>query len=208
MDNITKIKNLLQYTTTSDKSYNGKNYDGGYHSLNLHGVKTKGQRQPLERLEDVPFNFRDKTILDIGSNQGGMLLSIQDKIKEGIGIDFDYRLVNAANRIRSSHKYNNLDFFVFDLNKEDFNLINNFAENEFDIIFMLSVCMWIKPWKELCVWCANNAKCCLFETNGKQYQQEEQISVLRTLYKNVTLVRGQSIDDKSQSKRKLYYCEN
>lgn len=208
MDDIKKIKNLLQYTTTSDKTYNGEQYDGGYHSLNIHNVSTTGQRQPSERLAGVPFDFNNKTVLDIGSNQGGMLFEIQDSIKEGVGIDFDYRLVNVANKIQNSHNYNNLNFFVFDLEKEDFNLIHNFSQYKVDIIFLLSVCMWIKPWKELVYWCSKTAKSCLFETNGKKWQQQEQLEVLQSSYKNVTLIRDKSIDDPSQSKRKLYYCEN
>lgn len=208
MNNISKIKNLLQYTTTSDKTYNGSIYEGGYHSLVIHGEETKGQRQPKERLDGVPFNFDNTTVLDIGSNQGGMLFAIQNQIKEGVGIDFDHRLVNVSNRIKGSHDYKNLNFFVFDLENEDFNLINNFADNKFDIIFLLSVCMWIKNWKELCAWCSVNAKSCLFETNGKKHEQQEQLDVLNSLYKSVILVRDKSTDDKSQSKRRLYYCEN
>lgn len=208
MNKITKIKNLLQYTATSDKTYNGADYDGGYHSLVIHGEKTKGQRQPRERLDGVPFDFKNKTVLDIGSNQGGMLFAIQDQINEGVGIDFDHRLVNAANRIKGSHNYSNLNFFVFDLDNEDFDLINNFADNKFDIIFLLSVCMWIENWRELCKWCSINAKSCLFETNGNKKEQQEQLDVLNSLYKDVVLIRDKSTDDKSQSKRRLYYCEN
>lgn len=205
---MNKIKNLLQYTVTSGSAYNGRHYEGGYHTLTIHGEVIKGQRNPKQRLEDIPFDFNNKTVLDIGSNQGGMLFAVQDKIKEGVGIDFDHRLVNVANRIRSSHKYHNLNFFVFNLENEDHNLINNFADNKFDIVFLLSVCMWIKNWRELCKWCSANAKSCLFETNGKKDQQLEQVELLKTLYKKVTLIRDKSDDDASQSKRKLYYCEN
>jgi len=208
MKEFDKINNLLQYTTTSSKSYNGKLYEGGYHSLIIHGVETKGQRKPGKRLEDIPFDFTNKTVLDIGSNQGGMLFEIQNKIKEGVGIDFDHRLVNASNRIRGSHKYTNLNFFVFNLEKEDFNLINSFAENKFDIIFLLAVCMWIKPWKKLVTWCSENAKSCLFETNGKKFQQQEQVEYLKTVYKTVTMIRAKSTDDPGQPNRSLYYCEN
>ena len=208
MNEYDKIKNLLQYTTTSNQTYNGEQYEGGYHSLNIHGVETKGQRKPGKRLEDIPFDFTNKTVLDIGSNQGGMLFEIQNKIKEGVGIDFDHRLVNVSNRIKISHNYSNLNFYVFDLDKENFNLINNFAQNRFDIVFLLAVCMWIKPWKELITWCGQNAKSCLFETNGKKHEQKEQAEFLKTVYKNVTLIRAKSTDDASQSKRSLYYCEN
>ena len=203
---MNKIKNLLQYTTTSGKAYNGGGYEGGYHTLTIHNQEIKGQRNPKERLQDIPFDFTNKTVLDIGCNQGGMLFALQDKIKDGIGIDFDYRLINVANRIRSSHNYNNLNFYVFNLEKEDFDLISNFSDNKIDIVFLLSVCMWIDNWKELCMWCSKNARCCLFETNGKKNQQEEQVDFLKTLYKKVILIRDKSNDDASQTKRRLYFC--
>lgn len=208
MNTINKIKNLLQYTTTSDKTYNGSQYEGGYHTLTILGNTIKGQRNPAQRLEGVPYDFNGKTVLDVGSNQGGMLFQIQDKIAQGVGIDFDHRLINVANRIKQSHNYSNLNFYVFDLEKEDFNLIENFADKQIDIIFLLSVCMWIKNWKEFCTWCSLNAKSCLFETNGKKYEQAEQVEFLQTIYKTVTLIREKSVDDESQTKRKLYYCEN
>lgn len=208
MNDFNKIKNLLQYTTTSDKSYNGSEYEGGYHTLSICGRTIIGQRNPAQRLEGVPYDFTNKTVLDVGSNQGGMLFQIQDSIEQGIGIDFDHRLVNVANKIKQTHNYSNLNFYVFDLEKETFDLINNFASKQIDIIFLLSVCMWIKNWKELCTWCSTNAKSCLFETNGKKTEQAEQVEFLKTLYKTVLLIREKSNDDPSQTKRQLYFCEN
>jgi len=208
MNDYIKIKNLLQYTTTSDKSYNGGEYEGGYHTLNICDRTILGQRNPAQRLEGVPYDFTNKTVLDVGSNQGGMLFQVQDNIEQGIGIDFDHRLVNVANKIKQTHNYSNLNFYVFDLEKETFDLINNFASKQIDIIFLLSVCMWIKNWKEFCTWCSINAKSCLFETNGKKSEQAEQVKFLKTLYKTVLLIREKSNDDLSQTKRQLYFCEN
>jgi hypothetical protein len=208
MNENTKIKNLLKYTTVSEKSYNGSLYEAGYHTLNIHGEIVPGQRQPSKRLDSVPFDFNNKVVLDMGSNQGGMLFEIQNKIKEGIGIDFNHRLVNVANKIKQSHDYSNLSFYVFDLENEDLNLIKNFLKNEIDIIFLLSICMWIKNWKDLCIWCSKNASACLFESNGAKNDQEDQFIFLKSIYKNVHLIREKSIDDPIQHKRKLYYCDN
>jgi hypothetical protein len=49
-------------------------------------------RGQLERLSKVPFDFSRKSVLDIGSNQGGMLINLGDKLKWGVGIDGDSRL--------------------------------------------------------------------------------------------------------------------
>ena len=110
MNDFEKIKNLLTYTVTSGKSYNGRNHETGYHTLKINGQVLPGQRKPGQRLSTVRYDFTNKVVLDIGSNQGGMLFEIADKIKYGIGIDFDPRLVNVANRISNTNKYN-IDFY-------------------------------------------------------------------------------------------------
>lgn len=207
MDTFKKIKNLLQYTTTSGKHYNGAEYEGGYHTLTVQGKTITGQRLPSFRLEDLDYDFSNKTVLDIGSNQGGMLFEIQKEIKQGIGIDFDHRLVNVANRISDVENYENLNFYVFDLKNEDFNLINNFSNDKIDVVFLLAVCMWIPNWKSLIKWVYDNSNVCLFETNGKKNQQEEQISYLKNLYKTVTVIKESSDDDLKQKKRITLWCE-
>lgn len=203
---LDKIKNLLTYTITSGKAYNGGKYEGGYHTLTIQGETIQGQRLPSYRYEKINYDFTGKTVLDIGSNQGGMLYEIQSKIKQGIGVDFDHRLVNVANRISSAQDYNNLNFYVFNLDKEDYNLLNNFADDKIDVIFLLSVCMWIKDWKSLVKWVYENSNHCLFETNGKKEQQQEQIDFLKSLYKDVTITHNQSLDDNSQKKRMTVWC--
>ena len=203
---IKKIKNLLVYTTTSGKQYNGGLYEGGYHTLSIDSEVIKGQRNPSQRLEGVNFDFADKTILDIGSNQGGMLYEIQSKIKQGVGVDIDHRLVNVANRISNYNSYNNLNFYIFDADKEEFDLLNNYADEKYDVIFLLAVCMWIKSWKELISWVYDNSNYCLFETNGKKHLQTEQFEYLKSLYASVELIHKRSDDDPKQKKRSTYWC--
>ena len=208
MSDLEKIKNLLTYTVTSGKSYNGRHHETGYHTLKINGQVLPGQRNPGQRLSTVKYDFTNKVVLDIGSNQGGMLFEIADKIKYGIGIDFDPRLVNVANRISNTNKYN-IDFYNFNLDKEDFNLINNLnRENNIDVVFLLAVCMWIKPWKELIAWVKLNSNYCLFETNGKSKQQAEQIDYLNKTFRSVEILAESSQDDPKQKKRKLLWCSS
>lgn len=204
--NKDKIKKLLQYTHNSGKIYNGRHHTYGYHTLNIDGEILEGQRKPELRLTNVPYDFKGKNILDIGSNQGGMLFEISSKINYGLGLDFDPRLVNVANRI-SKHKNLNIDFYNLDLEKENFDIIHDFSRvDNFNVIFLLAVCMWIKPWKELISWVSNNCEYCLFETNGKDHQQQEQINFLNQKFKSVQILSEQSLDDPTQKKRKLLWC--
>jgi SAM-dependent methyltransferase len=204
--NKDKIKTLLQYTITSGSIYNGRNHVYGYHTQTIDGEVLSGQRNPNIRLSKLNYDFTNKSVLDIGSNQGGMLFEIADKISYGMGIDYDKRLVNVSNRI-SKHNNYNIDFYNFDLASEDFNLINDLSRVEkFDTIFLLAVCMWIPTWKDLIKWVHKNSNNCLFETNGKKQQQQDQIDFLKQTYSSVTMLAEQSDDDPDQKKRKLLWC--
>jgi 2-polyprenyl-3-methyl-5-hydroxy-6-metoxy-1,4-benzoquinol methylase len=206
MSNLDKIKNLLIYTVTSGKDYNGRNFVTGYHTLQIEGQTFTGQRQPALRLKDVPYNFNGKAVIDIGSNQSGMLFELADKIKYGVGIDYDPRLVNVANRISNEYGYD-IDFYNFDLSKEDFDLINCFSKvDKFDVILLLAICMWIPNWKELIIWVQKNSSYCLFETNGKTLVQKEQIAFLKKTFTKVEIIAETSDDDPKQKDRKLLWC--
>jgi 2-polyprenyl-3-methyl-5-hydroxy-6-metoxy-1,4-benzoquinol methylase len=208
IDNDTQqILNLLNYTKTSGSDYNAQDFPAGYHTIDLNKLHVEGQRKPKERLQIVPYDFTGKTVLDIGCNQGGMLFSIADKIAHGVGIDYDYRLINASNRIKGYTGTNHLDFYVFDLEKEDLNIINDLIPGgKVDIVFLLAVCMWIRNWKQVIDQAKKLSSAMLFESNGAAEVQNEQVAYLRARYKNVQLLSEKSNDDISQHSRRLYLC--
>lgn len=202
-----KILNLLEYTKMSGASYSARHYPAGYHSIYLSGRKIQGQRDPAERLKNVPFNFEGKSVLDLGSNQGGMLFQVSDKIRWGIGLDYDYRMVNIANKISYS-KISNCGFYVFDFEKDPLELIPDLLpEDRVDIIFLLSVCMWVKNWEELIEFCVNISDTMLFESNGTDQQQNEQEQKLRSLFVSVHKIAESSEDDPKQKNRRLFICD-
>lgn len=204
-----KLINLLNYTKKSGSTYSGEIYNAGYHTIKIGEKTLVGQRNPAQRLENIPYDFTNKSVLDIGCNQGGMLREIADKIKFGVGLDYDSRMINVANRIKSFERKNNLSFYVFDLEKENLAYINDFLPTEkLDVCFLLSVCMWLKNWKELLWFVKQNSTILIFESNGNEKQQNEQISFLKTLYKEVNLINETSEDDPLQKKRMLFLCKN
>lgn len=208
---INNVLSLLNYAKTSSKTYNGSFYGSAYHSVKLKGYYFRGQREPNLRLQKVPYDFTGKTVLDIGCNAGGMLHVIADKIKLGVGIDYDYRLINAGNAIKAINKTDTLSFYRFDLEKEELNLIKNYILSEtgkVDICFLLSVCMWIKNWREVIGFVASIANNLLFETNGNNQEQLSQIQELKKHYKNIIMVEEESNDDPGQPNRKLLLCTN
>lgn len=204
-----KVLNLLNYTKSSDSDYAARKFESAYHTIRLGEHQFAGQRNPWQRLADVPFEFDGATVFDIGCNQGGMLFCLRDRIREGIGIDYDYRMINAAHRIRAFNSANNLHFYVFDLEKEDLDLLTNFIPSQgIDIVFLLSVCMWIRNWRAVIRKAREIAPCLLFETNGSHQQQNDQVFFLREQFASVDLIRDSSPDDPGQKARRLYICPN
>jgi len=202
-----KIINLLNYTKRSASAYDGEGYDVGYHSFNIGGRKFKGQRDPTQRFANVEYDFTGKTLLDIGCNQGGMIHEVADQIKHGVGIDYDSRMINVANRIRSYNNSQNVDFFVFNLEEEPLDMITDLLpEGKVDIAFLLSVCMWFNNWKDVVKFVYDHSDALLFESNGKVEQQDEQIAYLNELYSRVDLLAATSEDDPRQKRRKLLIC--
>ena len=204
---IKKVLNLLSYTKTSSVSYSAGAFDSGYHSFKIDDYEFKGQRNPKQRFKDLPFSLIGMSVLDIGSNQGSMLYTFADEIKYGVGIDYDSRMINVANKIRSYKNINNIDYYVFNLETENLEYINDFLpDNQVDVVFLLSICMWIKNWKEVIDFSAKVSPKMIFESNGNPQQQEEQIDYLKKTYKNVDIINETSEDDSSQKLRKLIYC--
>lgn len=202
-----KLLNLLAYTKASGSSYSAQEFPSGYHTLRISGHEFKGQRDPNQRLQSVPFEFAGASVLDLGCNQGGMLFSIADRIRVGIGVDYDHRMINAANRIRCHCEAGNLDFYVFDLDREDLQLLRNFLRDRtVDIVFLLSVCMWLRNWKSVIDFAHSVSSAILFESNGSEEQQREQEAYLRSHYGNIFKVRDTSTDDAGQPNRRLFLC--
>ena len=205
--NVRRALNLIEYTKIGTSPYAGINYHSAYHSVELCGINVNGQRNPRARLQGVDFDFSGKTVLDIGCNQGGMLFAVSELVRYGVGIDYDYRMINAANRVGAVNRVGNVHFYVFDLEKENLDLIDNFiADATVDIVFLLSVCMWIKNWRSVIDKSLLLSENLLFETNGTEDQQIEQENYVRSKYERVDLVRDSSDDDPRQRSRRLFLC--
>ena len=199
-----QIINLLNYSKTSNSSYCADEFAAGYHTITLNGERLDGQRDPTRRLEAVPIDFADKTVLDLGCNQGGMLFQVADRAKWCVGVDYNPRLINISNRLRAAKGAFNSNFYVFDLDREDLQLIRDFLPGErVDVCFLLSVCMWLKNWRAVIKFAASVSAVLLFEANGTERQQQEQIETLASEFEIVRMLADESPDDPTQRHRKL-----
>lgn len=100
-------------------------------------------------------------------------------------------------------------FYVFDIDKDPHDLLLDYLDGgRTDVVFLLSVCMWVEKWRDPITFCAGIAARMVFESNGTEAQQAEQIEHLRKTFRDVSLVSGESQDDPGQKKRKLLLAQN
>ena len=206
---LIQVRNLLDYTKTSNTRYAGQGFPAGYHTIDILGVRLQGQREPSSRLTMAPIDFTGKTVLDLGCNQGGMLHPIRDKVKWAVGVDYDSRMINVANKIKCVNGADNLSFFVIDLERESLNIIRDFLPDlQVDVVFLLSVCMWIENWREVIDFAQIISISMLFETNGTPQQQRDQLNYLERKYHSVQVLSESSTDDPKQRNRALYFLSD
>lgn len=201
------VLRVLDEVRRSGRAYSGHMFLVGYHSLQLGNYYLRGQRECKTRLSEVPFDFAQKVVVDLGCNSGGMLHALAPSIDTGFGFDFNPKCINAARSIQALNGSNNLHFLNFDLDKDDLTVIPALCLNRrVDICFLLSVCMWIDRWREVIHAAARLADAMLFETNGSAQQQREQVAELRRCYGTVRELAESSPDDLLQGARKLLLC--
>lgn len=200
---IDSIKNEIKKTCgRSEKTgawYNRTEF--GYHSFNIGNINVRGQRTPKSRIEIFRkvYNFENKKIIDLGCNNGGMLFHLTE-IKKGVGLDFDQRCIDCANKLKKIFQFTyDLEFLYKDLNKP----IN--LKEKFDVAFLLSLGSWIKNWKELYSDISKIAKVVFLETNNDK-EGVDQIKHMSNLGYNINLICDNSKDDTTGNHgRKTYF---
>jgi SAM-dependent methyltransferase len=203
-----RIVNIINYSKDAGKSYGGKGYEFGYHTLRVGDEILWGQRNNAARVASLPYDFKNKIVLDIGCGPGGMLHTLSPSIAFGVGIDCNYRLINLANAVKQFDQLTNIAFYVFDIEKEPITFVTNFLDKyrKIDVCLFLSMAKWIKRWKEVIHYCKSIAPTLVFESNGSTREQTDQITFIRGLYSSAKLVSKTSEDDPKQKRRQLYLC--
>ncbi len=145
------------------------------------------------------LSFRNKRVLDIGCNTGGMLLHIPE-IAHGVGLDYDEACIKSAIGMRDTFQFaNRLEFHCVDLNREDLHF-----KTEFDIGFLLSVGSWVKNWRGLYKKVFDACRVIYLETNNDT-EGADQLEFFKDLGVKIHLVIKESLDDSTGNKgRKTY----
>ena len=206
---IQSMLNVLDYTKTNKKWYDDKELFAGYHTVSILGEEFKGQREPKKRIAKIDYDFTNKRVLDVGCSNGGLLHALADKLKLGVGVDFNSKCVNAANALKAINHIDNIHFYSFDLDKENLSMLPNYIFGEpVDVCFFFNISLWVKRWKQVFTLCSELTTTMLFEAHGSDEQQNEQMNFVKSVYGSIRLLSEQSDDDPTYSKRKMYICES
>ena len=158
----------------------------------------EGWRNPLTRINSVPFDFNNKTVLDLGCNCGGTLFAVADKIKFGLGVDIVPEAIEAADETANKNHIVNVNFRVLDLTKKTH--IEKLPKT--DIVFALSIAKHINNWRDIIE--ILEPQYCLFEANGGRDGGTipDQMSWLKTKFTKADILM-----EEYESTRKLILCE-
>ena len=204
---VLEVFRLIDKVRRSGEQYSGESCVTGYHSLVLNDKYFRGQRECAGRLAQVPFDFTQKVVVDLGCNVGGMLHPLSKRIRKGYGFDINQDCIGAAQSISVLNRSPNLDFFQFDLDRQPFSSLRKPLLGEtIDICFLLSMCCWLKRWQTVVLESSRISENLLFESNGTEHQQEAQVELLGKCYRQVQLLSPNSWDDLCRSDRKLFLC--
>jgi hypothetical protein len=177
---------------------------GGYHSIQIGNLNLTGQRNPNERLAILRqfLDFRDKVVVDLGCNVGGMLHHLTE-VKHAYGFDYDARSIKAAMRIAQVFHLRET-FRQADLNTFDPAATFSTLKHTPDIVFMLSIGSWVAQWPTLFEAVANTGvQAIVLETNNDDEGKPQQ-DLFRRLGKHVKMISQSRDDITGNSRRRTY----
>ena len=207
-----EVLKIINYSLGRKRETFGHGFKSAYHTIKIGDKTIEGQRDIDKRFENIDYDFKGKNVIDFGCNIGGMLHKISDDINFGVGLDYNSKVINAANLISTANNINNVKFYTFNLDKEKLKIVDSLTlGKKIDVCFVLAIALWVKRWKEVVEYCYNISDTLIYESNGDDRFQLEQQSFLRTLYSDVKLLAEKSMDDNRKDaqskKRMLFICQ-
>lgn len=92
-------------------NYDSYDYGNGYFYQSFSAINISGYRDTEARVDELKLKERlkGKSVLDIGSNAGFILLSIADQISSGVGIEFNQYLVQTGKEVQAHLGHKNIE---------------------------------------------------------------------------------------------------
>ena len=96
------------------KNYAHYDYGSGYYYQSMKQIGVSGYRNTEERIEQLHLHdlLKDRTVLDIGSNTGFLLLYLSKDVARGVGIEFNPYLVRTADAVKEFLGAGNIEFLA------------------------------------------------------------------------------------------------
>lgn len=152
----------------------------------------KGQRDPAARYELLSgsVDFVNKTVLDLGCKDGGMILGVAEVARQAVGVDFDAALVRVGNSIvkRLGWSDQEVSFHTFDLNgRASLNTLLALSAQRlrFDIITMYAINVWMRYPVRVVLWALRHAEILVMEVDGDAEVQKKMIFLLAKMCRSV-----------------------
>jgi len=128
-----RYKKLRKIISNIEKNSSFYDYGEGYFyqslsKINLRGLRNSKYRKDILKIERFSKN---KSILDIGTNTGFLLMEMENNFKNCLGIDHNPSLIEIANIVKNNLGISNINFLCKSI--YDFDL-----DKKFDIVLSLA----------------------------------------------------------------------
>jgi SAM-dependent methyltransferase len=133
-NDLLELHKKLKIIRIKSKNYNSYDYGNFYYYQSFKKIQISGFRNTEERIQKLNIEniIKNKSILDIGSNSGFLLLSIANDIRDGYGIDINPYLVETSNTVKSYLNIDNVNFVSSPFESMEF------GEKKFEVVLSLA----------------------------------------------------------------------
>ena len=124
-------KDLSLINLRKDKNF--FDYGVGYFYQSFGKLKIRGLRDTLYRKEIINLDkfTQNKKILDIGTNSGFLLMELNNNFNNALGIDYNPKLIQLANKVKDYLQISNINFKTINFETEN-------IDGPFDVVLSLA----------------------------------------------------------------------
>ena len=182
-----KVLDLKNHNLSSNHDYGNGYFYQSFEKINLSGLRKTKDRVKALNLDSL---LSDKTVLDVGTNTGFLIMQTNLTFKNCVALDWDKSNIEVANSCKKELQVNNIDFIC-----EDF--LKFSTDKKFDVVMSLANHTTydggIKNYKEYFQHLINymcKGSILIFESHHPEIEKKEQISEIRNYLKNYFIIKN------------------
>ncbi|NQY38148.1 MAG: cupin-like domain-containing protein [Alteromonadaceae bacterium] len=206
---VRSIRKVSDHSKSDRKEYEEKGSLTGNLIQSTQEKEFHNQGDLKGRLAAIGYDFYNKRVLDVGCSIDSLLHTLAGQITSGVGIVANDQSVNNTNALKAMKHTNNIQFYTFDLDNGNLSVLRDFLfATPVDVCFFINLVLCVKRWKQVFRLCAEQSTTMLFEVQGSEEQQTEQLNFIQSIYTDIRLSRELSGDDLTYAKRQIYICKH